>query len=280
MPLLDRLAAYLREKDLIAIYYLPNDQQSTVFLLYPTGSVTFGFLDCRSRIPYGVALRVAVRDRFFTFDHLLSASPTNASHPQLPGTRESLKDISTLSCSDSPEKPKSIKAQHPSRPSHPQLPGTRESLERVSDTMDLPKDISTLSCSDSPEKPKSIKAQHPSTSSSDAKMAASPDGGQSAVEIDLDLFFREQFRITFDELATVQGKGVAGMTFLMFPVDAHEELTLLSEYLRRHQVVIFSNRFSEDWERFVKVVKEGIVLVSYNNRWQLATHFVLTWDDA
>ena len=60
----------------------------------------------------------------------------------------------------------------------------------------------------------------------------------------------------------------------------NEELTLLSEYLRRHQVVIFSNRFSEDWERFVKVVKEGIVLVSYNNRWQLATHFVLTWDDA
>ncbi|OXV08390.1 hypothetical protein Egran_03847 [Elaphomyces granulatus] len=130
MPLLDRLAAYLREKDLIAIYYLPNDQQSTVFLLYPTGSVTFGFLDCRSRVPHGVALRVAVRDRFFTFDHLLSASPTNASHPQLPGTRESLKDISTLSCSDSPEKPKPIKAQHPSRPSHPQLPIRRRNPNR------------------------------------------------------------------------------------------------------------------------------------------------------
>jgi len=146
--------------------------------------------------------------------------------------------------------------------------------------MDLPKDISTLSCSDSPEKPKSIKAQHPSTSSSDAKMAASPDGGQSAVEIDLDLFFREQFRITFDELATVQGKGVAGMTFLMFPTDAQGELALLSEYLRRHQVVIFSNRVLEDWERFAKVVTEGIVLVSYITRGQLATHFVLTLDDA
>jgi hypothetical protein len=234
--------------------------------------VTFGFLDCHSHVPDGVALRVAVRHKFSTFD---CTSPTNVSRRQLPGT-----DISTLSCSDSPEKPKSIKAQHPSRPSHPQLPGTRESLERVSNTMDLSKDISTLSCSNSPKKPKSIKAQHPSTSSSDAKTAASPDGGQSAVEIDLNLIFREQFRITFDELATVQGKGIAGMAFLMFPVDAQGELMLLSELFRRHQVVIFSNRLSEDWERFVKVVKEGIVLVSYNNQWQLATHFVLTWDDA
>jgi hypothetical protein len=213
------------------------------------------------------------------------------------------KDISTLSCSDSPEKPKSIKAQHPSTSSFdaktdapkkpksikPQHPSTSSS-DIKTDSPEKPKSIkpqhpSTSSSdvkADSPEKPESIKPQHPSTSSPDAKMAASPDGGQSAIEIDLDLLFREQFGITFDELATVhlsKGKGVAGMAFLMFPADVQGELALLSEYLRRHQVVIFSNRVLEDWERFAKVVTEGIVLVSYITRGQLATHFVLTLDD-
>jgi hypothetical protein len=49
-----------------------------------------------------------------------------------------------------------------------------------------------------------------------------------------DLLFREQFRVTFDELTTVhqsKGKGVAGIAFLMFPSIAHGELTLLSKYV-------------------------------------------------
>ena len=353
---MNRLAAYLRKKELLAIYYLPDDPQSTVFLLYPARSTTFGFLDNNFIVNDDVVLRIAVRARFSPFDQLPNPSPTDTSrpsHPQLPGTREEFEhasdsmdlfndptDASRTSrsqlsgfqekfehvsaskglskdpinasrpshpqlsgaqekiqhVSDSidlskdptnasrPPHPQLSGAQEkikpvsdsmdlsngltdPSRPSHPQLSGTPEKLEHVSDSMDLSKDLSTLSCFDTPEKPKLIKAHKPSSSPPNATMVAPPDGGQSNADIDLDSIFRDQFRITFDDLATVhlsKGTGVAGMAFLMF-AEHDEELTLISEYLRRHEVVIFSSRLSEDWERFAKVVKEGIVLVSYNN---------------
>ena len=384
---MNRLAAYLRKKDLIAICYLPDDPQSTVFLLYPSRSATFGFLDNNFAVNDDVVLRIAVRARFLPFDQLPSPSPTDASRPsqpQLPGTREEFEHFSdsmdlfndptdasrpsrsqlsgsrqkfehasdskglskdptnasrshpqfsgarekiehvsdSMDLSKDPTDPSRPShpqlsgtreklehisdsmdlSKHPtdtSRPSHPQLSGTREKLEHVSDSMDLSKDptdpsrpphpqlsgtpekpehvsdsmdlskdLSTLNCFDTPEKPKLIEAHKPSSSPPNAMMVAPPDGGQSNAKIDLDSFFRDRFRITFDDLATVhlsKGTGVAGMAFLMFSAEHDEELTLVSEYLRRHEVVIFSSRLSEDWERFAKVVKEGIVLVSYNN---------------
>lgn len=89
----------------------------------------------------------------------------------------------------------------------------------------------------------------------------------SVENFDVDVFFRDVFKMTFDTLATIDGmeKGKAQVFYLMCPPEdasIQDECGVLIEFLKRHRGVVFSNRFvEEDWERFVRTVNQGVVVV-------------------
>lgn len=84
---------------------------------------------------------------------------------------------------------------------------------------------------------------------------------------DVDVFFRDVLKMTFDTLATIDGmeKGRAQVFYLMCPPEdasIQDECGVLIEFLKKHGGVVFSNRFvEEDWERFVRTINQGVVVV-------------------
>jgi chromo domain-containing protein 1 len=86
--------------------------------------------------------------------------------------------------------------------------------------------------------------------------------------VDLDAFFREQFGVTYDLLASVNDSKKptkAEVFYLMFPKESEvvqQEYELMYEYLKRHKAVTYSSRLPEDWERFARTIQKGVVLVS------------------
>lgn len=85
----------------------------------------------------------------------------------------------------------------------------------------------------------------------------------------LDAIFEEQFKIKFEDLATVQSpkKVRAEQAFyLMFPVDneaAQEEFQVVVEFLKYdgRDLAIYSNRDPQDWRKFIGTTQSGVVLV-------------------
>lgn len=86
--------------------------------------------------------------------------------------------------------------------------------------------------------------------------------------VDLDAFFREQFSVTYDLLASVNDAKKpmkAQVFYLMFPAESEvvqQEYELMHEFLKRHNAVTYSSRLPEDWERFARTIQKGVVLVS------------------
>ncbi|RWQ91849.1 hypothetical protein C8Q69DRAFT_408795 [Paecilomyces variotii] len=81
--------------------------------------------------------------------------------------------------------------------------------------------------------------------------------------IDLDAIFSSQYSISFRELASVNGsksKTPAQVFYVWYPDSAEAEYQVLVEFLKRHKVVIYSNRLPEDWERFARTVSHGVVM--------------------
>lgn len=92
----------------------------------------------------------------------------------------------------------------------------------------------------------------------------------SVGNFDVDDYFRDVFKMTFDMLATNNGveKGRAQVFYLMCPPDnasAQDECGIMIEFLKKHKAVIFSSRLEEDWERFVRTINRGGVLVCYTH---------------
>ncbi|RHZ72359.1 hypothetical protein CDV55_106049 [Aspergillus turcosus] len=84
--------------------------------------------------------------------------------------------------------------------------------------------------------------------------------------VDLDVFFREQFSVTYDLLASVNDAKKptkAQVFYLMFPAESEvvqQEYELMHEFLKRHKAVTYSSRLPEDWERFARTIQKGVVL--------------------
>lgn len=88
----------------------------------------------------------------------------------------------------------------------------------------------------------------------------------SVANFDVDDYFSSVFKITFDVFATNNGveKGRAQVFYLMCPPEntlAQDECGIIVEFLKKHEAVIFSSRLEEDWERFVRTINRGVVLV-------------------
>lgn len=89
----------------------------------------------------------------------------------------------------------------------------------------------------------------------------------SVENFDVDDFFRNVFKMSFDILSATNG-GRAGpeVFYLMCPTQdkaVEAECGVVIEFLKKNKAVIFSNRLEEDWERFVRSINRGVVLVSY-----------------
>lgn len=104
-------------------------------------------------------------------------------------------------------------------------------------------------------------------------VAASPPVSRSVAppSVDIHAMFKDQFGITFQELATVQGSmgpQVVQIFYLMFPLDdekIEEEYQVVTEFLKRcgDDIVIYSNRQQDDWKKFIKSRNDGVVLVCF-----------------
>lgn len=88
----------------------------------------------------------------------------------------------------------------------------------------------------------------------------------SVEHFDVNVFFRDVFKMPFDVLSAVNGaKENTNVFYLMCPgqdttVQAEREVIL--EFLKKNESVIYSSRLEEDWERFVRTLSQGVVLVS------------------
>jgi hypothetical protein len=240
----DKMVNRLRERDLVGIFCIPGDSPVAVLLVYPTRSVNFDFLNGDDDVPETASLRVAIRGRLLPFEILPSVPPrelTEESHSHRAPT-----------------------------------PGKLKSRDCVVDSLGLSKELATLTCADRAEnttvKPLSkVDNTLPKTPEMDANMVDSSTAEGPKHDVNIDVFFKDNFGITFAELATVNSPkngGPAKACYLKFPTEAQTEFELLSEFLRKHEVVIFSSRLPEDWERFAKMVVNGIVLVCYDHKWR------------
>lgn len=89
----------------------------------------------------------------------------------------------------------------------------------------------------------------------------------SVENFDMDVFFENVFKMTFDVLAANNGpeKGFSQVFYLMCPPEdaVQKECEVLIEFLKKHRAVIFSNRLEEDWERFARTINRGVVVVCH-----------------
>lgn len=100
--------------------------------------------------------------------------------------------------------------------------------------------------------------------------------GLSVENFDMDVFFKNVFKMTFDVLAANNGpeKGFAQVFYLMCPPEdaVQKECEVLIEFLKKHRAVIFSNRLDEDWERFARTINRGVVVVCFMRLFQYPTY--------
>ena len=90
--------------------------------------------------------------------------------------------------------------------------------------------------------------------------------GLSVENFDVNIFFKDVFKMSFDILSTTNGaKAGSEVFYLMCPTQEptiQDECGVVIEFLKKNRAVIFSNRLEEDWERFVRTIHRGVVLVS------------------
>lgn len=87
----------------------------------------------------------------------------------------------------------------------------------------------------------------------------------SVEDFDVNNFFRDVFKMPFDTLSSINGsRGNIKIFYLMCPEEdttVQAEREVLVEFLKKNESVIFSNRLEEDWDRFVRTLNQGVVLV-------------------
>lgn len=116
-----------------------------------------------------------------------------------------------------------------------------------------------------PEKPPEGNSAEEACSTAATEVSATTQE-LSVEHFDVNVFFRDVFKMPFDVLSAVNGaKENTNVFYLMCPgqdttVQAEREVIL--EFLKKNESVIYSNRLEEDWERFVRTLSQGVVLVS------------------
>lgn len=240
------MATHLRDQNVIGICYLPSASRiRNVLVAYPAMSETSDFFNQDARYPPGLEtpLRLVVRSTLAPIETLPIELSLNVSSPRRAAVTESLAERR----SPSPERPvPPTTCQEPAVLLH--TDPHSQPTENISKGPDIQGESSIRGEPD-------VKGE-----STDIEMT---DVGDIAANIDLDATFREQYGITFNDLARMNSErrdNRARIFYLMFPPDAQGECEVVFEFLKKHNVITFSNRVAEDWERFAQVVDQGVVL--------------------
>lgn len=87
----------------------------------------------------------------------------------------------------------------------------------------------------------------------------------SVEDFNVNNFFRDVFKMPFETLSSINGsRASVNVFYVMCPGEdttVQAEREVLLEFLKKNESVIYSNRLEEDWERFVRTLNKGIVLV-------------------
>lgn len=228
-PNLNRMAEDLQRRGLVGIHY-PKHESQDVLLAYPANSEIFAFLNQDFDFPRKrVSLFLAARSELQPYEKLPSLLQ------RMLATRTPWGD----SVSTAERKASAVKTLQP---------------------LEIP--VETV--------PSPVAQEQGNERLVIAERAARHQTQPTPVtamgtEFDLDVFFKKQFSITFNQLAAVNGdQAVAKAFYLMFPFDegSRAEGDLVIEFLKKHGAIVFSDRISEDWERFVGLDNPGVILFS------------------
>ncbi|KAJ9405906.1 hypothetical protein DTO045G8_6417 [Paecilomyces variotii] len=255
---ISEMAKTLRDGSLVGICYLNTVGTKNVLLAYATGSAEWDFLNENGYIKPGVSLRIAARAPLPPISELRrlpTIKTSTASQPVLPT------EGPTSATVDTPSGPVTMRGRESSPRQdrqHPRPALTLDTSESNAKTEELTPGLSQ-SATRSPKSIGSALTEDPQFNK-DTEMK---DSVMTDNSIDLDAIFSSQYGISFRELASVNGsksKTPAQVFYVWYPDGAEAEYQVLVEFLKRHKVVIYSNRLPEDWERFARTVSHGVVM--------------------
>ncbi|KNG87052.1 hypothetical protein ANOM_004483 [Aspergillus nomiae NRRL 13137] len=278
-PDIYRFAKDLSQKGLVAIS-MPEIPGHDVLLAYPPDSEDFGFLDGDFRGPGDVFLHTAVRSQLGPIERLALGN--------LQGQRGHLTDATTVIVNSSRTNTvfANIQASEAQReqaflnqengPSIIEAPNARIGLEPRPHANPATPLANRRTSSDSipvlQRRSSGIDHMDIDQGSKDPTAAANSNKRQPSLGVqlpfDLDHEFEKRFGMTFQTLATVAEKRLAGSFCVLFPQSSggiEEECQAVVEFLKahnsdKHRAIIYSNRTPEDWEKFTQA-KNGVILV-------------------
>lgn len=277
------MADYLRENNLLAIYY-PADHRGNVWLAYSPKCPDFEFLNYdHLAVPDRVPIRLAVRSPLLPMDILNARPPApNWMNPIMPNDswlqpppgpsspQTTSPSIPMASAADPRlQRRASIGTNLAQTPDQGAPPVKSHEIPRISGHSNLP----------SIESPVMRHNLLPGISDALEPMDT-PDSGSPPGELtnsapddshaSLRRFFEDNLRMSIDELATLPASKethdepfVADMFYLHFPDDesGQAELKLLDAWLKVHDKTSWSNRDPAGWTKFYKNCRCGVVIV-------------------
>ncbi|KAE8419428.1 hypothetical protein BDV36DRAFT_137529 [Aspergillus pseudocaelatus] len=278
-PDIYRFGQELTRRNLVAIC-IPEIQGHDVLLAYPPNSEDFGFLDGDFRGPRDVFLHTAVRSALGPIERLAFGS--------LQGQRGHLTETTTGAVNSSQintivankqaseAQRELVSLNQDNRPSIIEFPNARIGLEPRPHTKTVTSLTNRRTSSDSipglQRRSPGIDHMGIDQGPKDPTTVANSDNRQPSLSIplpfDLCYEFEKRFGVTFQTLATVAEKRLAGSFCVLFPQGStgiEEECQAIVEFLKAHnsdkyKAIVYSNRTPEDWEKFTQA-KNGVTLI-------------------
>ncbi|KAB8273029.1 hypothetical protein BDV30DRAFT_239108 [Aspergillus minisclerotigenes] len=269
----------LSRRNLVAIC-IPEIQGHDVLLAYPPNSEDFGFLDGDFRGPRDIFLHTAVRSALGPIERLAFGSlQGQRGHltEKATGTVNYSQNNTAFADKQAPEAQRELLfVNQESGPSIIEAPTARIGLESRphTNTATSPMNRRTSSHSIQTLQRRSSGIDHMDMDqdSKDPTAAVNSDQRQPQLGMrlpfDLDYEFEKRFGVTFQTLATVAEKRLAGSFYVLFPQGSggiEEECQAVVEFLKAHhseknKAIVYSSRTPEDWEKFTQA-KNGVVLI-------------------
>lgn len=259
---------------------IPEIQGHDVLLAYPPNSEDFGFLDGDFRGPRDVFLHTAVRSALGPIEQLaFSSQQGQRGHltETTTGTVNYSQTNTVVANKRASEAQRELISLHQeNRPSIIESPNARISLEPSPHAKTVTSLTNHRTSSDSipglQRRSPGIDHMDVDQGPKDPTAVAHSDNSQPPLDIqlpfDLCYEFERRFGVTFQELATVAEKRLAGSFCVLSPqglAGIEEECQAVAEFLKTHnsdkyKAIVYSNRTPEDWEKFTQA-KNGVILV-------------------
>lgn len=276
------MADYLRENNLLAIYY-PADHRGNVWLAYSPKCPDFDFLEYdHLAVPDGVPIRLAVRSPLLPLDILNARPPALTLEDSTVFNDSSMQPPLGLPTPQTPSLPISMASAADPRlrrrgstgANLSQAPDQGMSLVRTHEQPGVSSpfnnsgvDLPVIRRDSLPNIPDMAGPMDTPGSGSPPTGVINPPPDDSRTS--LRWLFETNLRISVDKLATLPPSKesnepiIADMFYLHFPEDesGQAEFKLLDAWLKLHDKKIWSNRDPEGWGKFYRSCKCGVVIV-------------------